>query len=69
MKIRLWATADECRQMAQLLIDAPVFEVASVSEPYAERGPQVLVRVFVETRPGPTSGDRSRCRRARYQYS
>jgi hypothetical protein len=53
VKIRLWGTADECRQMAQLLIDAPGFEVVSVSEPYADRGASVLVRVFVEARLGP----------------
>jgi hypothetical protein len=50
VKIRLWGTAAECRQMAQLLIDAPGFEVVSVSEPYADRGASVLVRVFVEAR-------------------
>jgi hypothetical protein len=50
VKIRLWGTADECRQMAQLLIEAPGFEVVSVSEPYAGRGASVLVRVFVEAR-------------------
>src|ERR1022692_856367 len=38
VKTRLWGTADECRQMAQLLIDASCFEVLSVSEPYADRG-------------------------------
>jgi len=31
--------------MTQLLIDAPGFEVVSVSEPYADRGASVLVRV------------------------
>ena len=55
MKIRLWGTADECRQMAQLLADAPGFEVVSVSEPYADRGASVLVRVFVEARLDPPS--------------
>jgi len=50
MKIRLWGTADESRQMAHLLIDAPGFDVVSVSEPYADRGASVLVRVFVEAR-------------------
>jgi hypothetical protein len=53
VKIRLWGTTDECRQMAQLLIDAPGFDVVSVSEPYADRGASVLVRVFVEARPDP----------------
>ena len=50
MKIRRWGTADECRQMTQLLIDAPGFYVVSVSEPYADRGASVLVRVFAEAR-------------------
>jgi hypothetical protein len=50
MKIRLWGTGDECKRMAQLLIDAPGFEVVSVSEPYADRGASVLVRVFIEAR-------------------
>jgi hypothetical protein len=50
MKIRLWGTEDECKRMAQLLIDAPGFEVVSVSDPYADRGASVLVRVFVEAR-------------------
>jgi hypothetical protein len=53
MKIRLWGTADECRQMAQLLMDAPGFDVVSVSEPYADRGASVLVRVFIEARLDP----------------
>jgi hypothetical protein len=53
VKIRLWGTADECRQMAQLLIDAPGFEVVSVSDPYADRGASVLVRVFIEARLDP----------------
>ncbi len=50
MKIRLWGTEGECQRMAQLLIDAPGFEVVSVSGPYADRGASVLVRVFVEAR-------------------
>ncbi len=53
VKIRLWGTAAEYRQMAQLLIDAPGFEVVSVSEPYADRGASVLMRVFVEARLDP----------------
>lgn len=53
MKIRLWGTSGECRHVAQLLIDAPGFEVVSVSEPYADRGASVLVRVFVEARIDP----------------
>jgi hypothetical protein len=53
MKIRLWGTEDECRRMAQLLIEAPGFEVVSVSEPRADRGASVLVRVYVEARIAP----------------
>jgi hypothetical protein len=53
MKIRLWGTEDECKRMAQLLIDAPGFDVVSVSDPYADRGAPVLMRVFVETRLDP----------------
>jgi hypothetical protein len=53
MKIRLWGTEDECKRMAQLLIDAPGFDVVSVSEPYADRGASVLMRVFVEARLDP----------------
>jgi hypothetical protein len=53
MKIRLWGTEDECQRMAQLLIDAPGFEVVSVSEPYADRGASVLERVFLEARLDP----------------
>jgi hypothetical protein len=53
VKIRLWGTSAECRQMAQLLIDAPGFEVVSVSDPYADRGASVLVRVFIEVRLDP----------------
>jgi hypothetical protein len=53
VKIRLWGTADECRQMAQLLIDAPGFEVVSVSEPYADCGASALVRIFIEARLDP----------------
>jgi hypothetical protein len=50
MKIRLWGTEDECKRMAQLLIDAPGFDVVSVSAPYSDHGASVLMRVFVEAR-------------------
>jgi hypothetical protein len=39
VKIRLWGTEDECR--------------VAVSEPYADHGASVLVRVFVEARLDP----------------
>jgi hypothetical protein len=54
VKIRLWGTADECRQMTQLLIETSGFDVVSVSEPYADRGASVLVRVFIEARLDPS---------------
>jgi hypothetical protein len=50
VKIRLWGTEDDCRQMAQLLINVPGFEVVSVSELKVDRGASVLVRVYVEAR-------------------
>jgi hypothetical protein len=55
--------------MAQLLIEAPGFDVVSVSEPRADRGASVLVRVYVEVRIAPsvhvtsTTEDRPRSRR------
>jgi hypothetical protein len=51
MKIRLWGTEDECREVAERL--AGVIEVLSVSEPYPDRGASVLVRVYVEARIAP----------------
>ena len=54
MKIRLWGTEDECRRMAQLLIEAPGFDVVSVSEPRADRDASVLVRLYVEARISPS---------------
>jgi hypothetical protein len=51
VKIRLWGTKDECREVAERL--AGVVEVLSVSEPYPDRGASVLVRVYVEARIAP----------------
>ena len=48
MKIRLHGTASECREVAERL--AGVVEVLAISEPYADRGASVLVRVYVEAR-------------------
>ena len=53
MKIRLWGTEDECREAAERLMHCPGLVVLSVSEPYADRGASVLVRVFVEARLDP----------------
>ncbi len=46
MKFRLHGTADECRQMVELL--EQVLTIQSVSDPYPDRGRSVLVRVYVE---------------------
>jgi hypothetical protein len=54
VKIRLWGTVEECREAVDRL--RLVFNVVSVSEPYADRrGESSLVRVFVETRPEPST--------------
>ena len=49
MKIRLHGTEEECRETAELL--AEVLLIQSVSEPYPDRGPSVLVRVYIEAIP------------------
>jgi hypothetical protein len=51
MKIRLHGTAEECRELAERL--AGIVEVLAVSEPYADRGASVLMRVYVEARIAP----------------
>lgn len=53
MKIRLWATEEECRLAAERLMGTPGLAVLSVSEPRADRGASVLVRVYVEARLDP----------------
>jgi hypothetical protein len=50
MKIRLHGTKGECAATAQRI--AQVITVLSVSEPYPDRGASVLVRVYLEARPG-----------------
>jgi len=49
VKIRLWGTEDECRDLAGRL--PAITDVLSVSEPRADRGASRLVRVYVECRP------------------
>lgn len=59
MKIRLHGTVDECREAAARL--AGVLDVLAVSEPYADRGASVLVRVYIEARitpPGSAPAER-----------
>lgn len=46
MKIRLMGTEDECRTVAGRL--AAIVDVLEVSEPRANRGGSLLVRVYVE---------------------
>ena len=53
MKIRLWGTVDECREAAERLMHCPGLVVLSVSEPRADRGASVLMRVYVEARLDP----------------
>jgi hypothetical protein len=53
VKIRLWGTEEECTAAAERLMRTPGLVVLSVSEPYADRGASVLVRVFVEARLDP----------------
>jgi hypothetical protein len=53
MKIRLWATEEECRLAVERLMATPGLVVLSVSEPYADRGASVLVRVSLEARLDP----------------
>ncbi len=56
MKIRLWGTEDECRAAAGRLMHTPGLIMLSVSEPRADRGASVLVRVYVEARLDPPPG-------------
>ena len=51
MKIRLWGTEDECRELAGRL--PAITDVLSVSEPRADRGASGLVCAYVECRPYP----------------
>ena len=56
MKIRLWGTKDECRELAGCL--PAITDVLSVSEPRADRGASRLMRVYVECRPYAPTGSR-----------
>lgn len=62
MKIRLWGTEDECREVAALL--PAIVDVLSVSEPRADRGASRLVRVYVECRTAHPSSFVPKLRRA-----
>lgn len=67
MKIRLWGTEGECRVAAERLMRTPGLAVLSVSEPRADRGASVLVRVYLEARlePPPGPGHSTRAETAR----
>lgn len=49
MKIRLYGTPEECEEAVGLL--GSIMLIRSVSEPYPDRGPSVLVRVYVDAIP------------------
>jgi hypothetical protein len=51
VKVRLWGTPAEVDQATRQLVE--VFDVVAVSGPYPDRGPSVLVRVYLEVRPDP----------------
>jgi hypothetical protein len=52
VKVRLWGTPAEVDQATRQLVE--ILDVLSVSGPYPDRGPSVLVRVYLEVRPAPT---------------
>jgi hypothetical protein len=53
VKVRLHGTAAEVAEATRRLVE--VLDVVSVSEPYPDRGASVLVRVYLEVRPGPAT--------------
>jgi hypothetical protein len=46
VKVRLWGTPAEVAQAVRRLVE--VLNVVAVSGPYPDRGPSVLVRVYLE---------------------
>ena len=53
MKVRLHGTRVEVAEATRRLVQ--VLDVASVSEPYPDRGASVLVRVYLEVRLDPAA--------------
>ncbi len=53
MKVRLWGTPDEVAQATRQLVE--VLDVVAVSGPSPDRGASVLVRVYLDVRPDPTT--------------
>jgi hypothetical protein len=64
VKVRLWGTPAEVDQATRRLVE--VLDVLSVSGPYPDRGPSVLVRVYLEVRLDPTPGGPPPTRPARH---
>jgi hypothetical protein len=52
VKVRLWGTPAEVDQATRRLVE--VLDVVAVSGPSPDRGPSVLVRVYLEVRLDPT---------------
>jgi hypothetical protein len=48
VKVRLHGTTGEVAEATRRLVE--VLDVVSVSDPYPDRGPSVLVRVYLEVR-------------------
>jgi hypothetical protein len=63
VKVRLWGTPAEVDQATRRLVE--VLDVVAVSGPYPDRGPSVLVRVYLEVRPDPPPSDPPPARPAR----
>jgi hypothetical protein len=53
MKVRLHGTPAEVAAATRRLVE--VLDVVAVSQPYPDRGPSVLVRVYLEIRLDPAS--------------
>jgi hypothetical protein len=53
VKIRLWGLESECEAAARRI--AAVLPVVSVSEPRADRGRSLMVRVYIEARLPPAA--------------
>jgi hypothetical protein len=53
MKVRLHGTRQEVTEATHRLVE--VLDVVAVSDPYPDRGPSVLVRVYLEVRLNPAT--------------
>jgi hypothetical protein len=57
VKLRLHGTVGEVAETTRRLVQ--VLDVVSVSDPYPDRGPSVLVRVYLEVRLDHPASDRN----------